>query len=293
MGLVHRTSEDRRQAGCARSGALACVFAWSVACTGSIGESGDGTPLPGAEGSGEPGVPGAPRVESCERLEVGPSLLPRMTRTAYNHTVEDLLGTGLSPADRFPADESEDFDNAANAHRVSLLLAEGYATAAAELAQAATANVVSLVGCEPDAVGCIRSFIEDFGLRAYRRPLAAAEVEEHFALYDAFAAEDGPEAAVALLVETFLRSPFFLYRVEEGEPVVGNPHVRKLTGYEVATRLSYFLWRTMPDEELFDAAEAGRACDVGAGRKSGASHVDGPPSPSHVGGLPRPVAWPL
>ena len=60
-----------------------------------------------------------------------------------------------------------------------------------------------------------------------------------------------------LLVETFLRSPFFLYRVEEGEPVVGTDSIRKLTGHEVATRLSYFLWRTMPDDELFAAADAG------------------------------------
>ncbi|HKQ70417.1 MAG TPA: DUF1592 domain-containing protein [Polyangiaceae bacterium] len=129
-----------------------------------------------------------------------------------------------------------------------------------EIAGKAVQNVQGLTGCAPanqnDA--CARSFIESFGPRAYRRPLEASEVQALVGLYDAAKAE-GFGAGVEMVLAAMLQHPSLLYRVEAGvaDSVAGAPTMRRLSGYEVAQRLSYNFWGSMPDAALFAAAAAG------------------------------------
>ena len=104
-----------------------------------------------------------------------------------------------------------------------------------------------------------RGLLERFLEKAFRRPVAEAEVEPFLGLYDRSAGRGDPyEEAIKLALRGALVSPDFLYRVEAA-PETGGVH--KLSGHELAVRLSYFLWGTMPDADLAAAADAGRLQD--------------------------------
>ena len=110
----------------------------------------------------------------------------------------------------------------------------------------------------PEQVG---SWIRTFGLRAFRRPLSADELETYRALFEA-----GPELVgsgddfgdgVQVVITAMLQSPYFLYRIEESTEALPDGRIF-LSDYEVASKLSYALWNTMPDADLFEAAAAER-----------------------------------
>jgi hypothetical protein len=103
--------------------------------------------------------------------------------------------------------------------------------------------------------------VADFGKRAFRRALGAEEIERYTSLFDTVTQQHGstPARAQSLVLQAILLSPDFLYKRELGatapqRDASGNV---ALTGYEVASRLSYFFWASMPDQQLFDAAESG------------------------------------
>ncbi len=118
--------------------------------------------------------------------------------------------------------------------------------------------------CDPAAIGevaCARQIVAAFGQRAWRRPLTEAEVDA-VAAFLAVAQEEGEgfEAGVRLALQAILTSPHFVFRVEvDPDPTGATP--RPLTDWELASRLSYFLWSSMPDDALFEAAKAGRLQD--------------------------------
>ena len=196
-------------------------------------------------------------------LDPGRVTVHRLNNTEYNNTVRDLLGTSLTPADDFPADDvSEGFDNISAVLSISPVQVELYHRAAVALAGDVMASAPERVlVCQPDPADpapCVRTIATELGRRAWRRPLADDEVEAAARLYQVAidAGGDGNEA-VQLIVEHFLASPFFLFRFEiDPDPLA--PGARPLGDYELASRLSYFLWSTMPDDELFAAADAGR-----------------------------------
>ena len=105
-----------------------------------------------------------------------------------------------------------------------------------------------------------RAFIETFGKRAYRRPLTSAEIDTHVTLFAQGPLVLGGDAftsGVELVLEAFLQSPHFVYRVEgtsTAEPRADG--LVPLERHEIATRLAYLLWNTMPDDVLFDASGA-------------------------------------
>jgi hypothetical protein len=194
--------------------------------------------------------------------------LRRLTRFEYNNTVRDLLGDDTRPANAFPSEEiGNGFGNDADAQPVSSLLAEQYNTVAEDVAQRATATpeaLGTLATCAADITAttdaateqaCAQQLIEALATRAYRRPLAAGEADELFALHEAFREESDFATSIAGVIEAILQSPDFLYRIERG--TADEQGRLRPTGHEMATRLSYLLWGTMPDEQLLDAAEAG------------------------------------
>ena len=232
---------------------LASLIAAFGACTGRISGPKDGpVGTTGALcGSGPPSP--------------GPSYIRRVNRLEYNNTVHDLLGDTSAPADNFPAEEvSLGFDNNAQALSVSPVLAEQYLDAAESLATTAVnSSWAALVPCAPTTTdagavdACGQAFIKSFGQRAYRRPLDADDVAALTAAFDAGKATD-VVTGVRLVIEAALQSPRFLYRVELGGAPPAGATVVQLDDWEMASRLSYLLWHSMPDDTLFAAAAAGK-----------------------------------
>lgn len=233
------------------------------ACSGEVG-AGPAGPR-GTSREPSPGLPGA-----CEgALDPGTTPFRRLTRDEYDHTVRDLLGDTTQPAREFPPDEALGAFGAGTA--VSLLQVELYASTAERLAARAVTDLPALLPCDPAEIGrdaCARAFVEDFGLRAYRRPLERAEADALYALYAESAPLDGFAAAIELVVTAMLQAPSFLYRVELGGVPAGRvasgASVVRLTDFELATRLSYLLWRSTPDEALLAAAVRGELADADA-----------------------------
>lgn len=197
-------------------------------------------------------------------LDPGRTVVRRLTRVEYNHTVRDLLGATSNPADRFPSDAGggEGFDNNAATLYVTPILLEQYLLAARHTAEQASADRIFIA--RPDATTSSRvageKIVRHFLPRAFRRPVTQEEVGCYTELLDdAVARGESFEKAARLMVRAVLVSPNFLYRMEKEPARADAPYV--VGDYELATRLSYFLWSSMPDDELFEAARQGRLRD--------------------------------
>jgi hypothetical protein len=228
------------------------------ACTGNIGD--------GGVGAGEDGEPTDPVTESVASLKT--TRFPRLSHQQWENTVRDLFRltavTGSSSS--FSGDPLGGvFDNNADKLLVSPAHWQDYQTAAEEVAALVAADPaivanISPAGLPSDLAEAGRAFIESFGKRAYRRPLTTNEVDALLAVFvqgpDLLEGTDDFVRGVQLTVQAILQSPHFLYRVESTAEVEDDGLIH-LTGWEVASKLSYMLWNTMPDDTLFAAAEQG------------------------------------
>lgn len=195
----------------------------------------------------------------------------RLTNQEYNNTLSDLFGMPLSPADRFPADltGASGFENSANTLFLQPALMERYIAAAERVTDAvlpthtkpvkrtaAFQRIFTILPSESvDTDTAARQVLGQFLLRAYRRPPTEAELiraMKHFR--ESLAASPGAPGfvgAVKQVIQAALISPKFLLRIEQGQETA-DPY--RITDFELASRLSYFLWATMPDDELFALA---------------------------------------
>ncbi|HYQ45532.1 MAG TPA: DUF1592 domain-containing protein [Polyangiaceae bacterium] len=221
----------------------------------------------GASGAADPGSKTPEEVLSssaCKSPTPGRAPLRRMSNAEYRNTMTDLLGD--SPATQalvasatrsFPSEtESLGFRNNADYLGVSTLVAQGYVDAAEQFLDAIAANQTFL-SCTPSAgaeMDCARTFIQNFGKRAFRRPLTADEATQYAAIFDKALKAYDFDTAVRTTAFAFLQSPKFLYRVEFGAAPAGS--AMRPSQYEMANRLSYLFWQSMPDQSLFDAAES-------------------------------------
>ncbi|HEU0122495.1 MAG TPA: DUF1592 domain-containing protein [Bryobacteraceae bacterium] len=181
----------------------------------------------------------------AERRGERKPVLRRLTNTQYNNTVRDLLGDDTRIAEQFPIEDFVNgFRNQFQSQSVSPLLAEAYTTGAEKLAKSAFrgGDTRGLVPCKETTPACGAKFIREFGAKAFRRPVLETEVARYQKLWAAGGAQ--------MVVEGMLQSPNFLLRTENGAEPSWRP-------YETASRLSYALWNSMPDKELFRAAAAG------------------------------------
>jgi len=195
--------------------------------------------------------------------EVG---LRRLTHSQYNNTVRDLIGDYSRPADRFPPEDFVGgFKNQTRSQGIPPVLEDAYSRAAERMALNAfrAGDVNNLIPCKPASARdakCREQFVRAFGERAFRRPLTSVEVRRYTDLFATQAAKAGKFLEGArVVVEAMLQSPKFLFHVTAGE---GSSPSREATAdrlrdYAIANRLSYFLWDTMPDRALFDAAAKG------------------------------------
>jgi len=177
------------------------------------------------------------------------ALMRRLTHSQYNHTVRDLLGDQTGPATQFPPEDFVNgFLNQSRGQSISPLLEEAYSNSAETLAQATFrgGDTHRLLSCKPSAE-CGKQFVREFGLKAFRRPLEPEEQQRYEAL---LAKQPGFTQGAQLVVEAMLQSPNFLFWIN----TTPDP---KLKAWARASRLAYSLWDTMPDAELFAAAERG------------------------------------
>lgn len=226
------------------SASLVCLALLGVACQGDIGD-GDLPPLD-------------PDPQSTE-LDPGPMDLRRLTDVEVTNSVRDVLGvepTGL-PEEVRAETSPTGFRNASGPQTINLAQAERYYAAAEQAAEAALAQksgLVALTGCdvELDGAPCVQTLAERAARRLFRRPVAAEEVATIVAL----TVDDAtPRDAAKTVLIAILTSPRFLWKVEIGVP--NDDGYATLTGLERASRLSFFLTSSGPDEELLQAAEAG------------------------------------
>lgn len=204
-----------------------------------------------------PDKPASPAAKG-DAAKSQPGVVRRLTLSQYNSTVADLLNDQTKPADRFPQEDYiNGFTNQAAGQSITPVQAEAYNHAAEKLARNAFrgGDLQGLIPCKPSSptdAACSERFIGRFGQRAFRRPLAPNEVLRYEKLFEIDAREyhDFLKGA-QLVVETMLQSPSFLFHLEQGP-------AGQFEEYRTASRLSYFLWDTMPDEALFQAAREGR-----------------------------------
>lgn len=228
----------------------------------------ESTPTEGGETDSDSGDDTGMMV-SCEDGSV-PGQSPRLVRLShrqYDNTVRDLLllGPDAKPSSQFLADPPvKGFDNNASALVVKDRLGRDYRRAAESLAEQVTApdKLATLLPCQPEGDGssCATQFIQSFGRKAFRRALTPSEVASFNGFYaqgnGLYEAGTGFEQGLRFVIEAILQSPHFLYRIELSDTIESGIKI-PLTGHEVATRLSYMLWNSGPDELLLTAAENG------------------------------------
>ena len=198
----------------------------------------------------------------------GPSVLRRLNRAEYSASVRDLLDIHFDAGEALPSDGSggEGFDNASETLFISPIHAEKYMDAARVAVEYAFADPRSLrrfLVAEPDEKTspevAARRVIEDFLPRAFRRSIPESEILEYLALFHAaYKADPSFMVAIRLTLQAVLISPKFLFIAEEPN-FDSKPH--KVTDHELASRLSYFLWGSLPDDELLKAADEGNLSD--------------------------------
>ena len=272
-------SNDARQAVVAGVGAV--CLSTLLACTGMVSGSdpsptgnnpllpgGPGTPGGGAgpAGGGSPGFPGAGAnsmggLAAQQPVDPGTSLIHRLNTNEYNNTVADVLGTTQQPGDgNWASEETAGFDNIAAVQIVDAKQYKKYFDAAGTVATDVFANATTkskIVTCATtDDAACVDGIIKATGLRLFRRPLTAEEVTTYHKVYtDARALQLTHEPALQQVVTALLASAEFLFRMEfDADPASTTVH--ELSGYELASRLSYFLWQSAPDDTLLAAAAA-------------------------------------
>jgi hypothetical protein len=256
------------------AGLAALCLGATLACTGVVTDDDEG---PGANGGPNAGsgagsgagsstggagtIPG----QTLQGEDPGSKTMHRLNTTEYNYTVADTLGTTLAPATDLWLDEEDyGFDNIAKAKQMNDQQYQRYFDAASAVAEDVFANPTlkaGIVTCATEDSACVQSVISAVGLRLWRRPMAAEEITTFENVYNAakLLGETHDNSLKATL-RALLSSSEFLYRIEtDPDPASLTPHA--VGPYELASRASYFLWNSAPDQALLTAAADGSILD--------------------------------
>ena len=258
---------------------VGCVSAKSHSggSAGNGGGTGGGGGINGTAGSGAGGtaisMPTAGGLSTIEdktlchagQVSVGATPLRRLSRIEYNNMVRDLGldPTGTRPADQFVSEQKipGNFNTNTYAAISGTLMNRQYLEAAETLAANAvsSANLNKVVSCAAQAnAACAQTFIADFANRAFRGQL---DSDQSAALLQIFNDVNGQfndfTTGIQAVITAVLTSPRFLFILEFGQPGASGAAI-PLSPMEIATRLSLFLWRSLPDQTLIDAANAGQ-----------------------------------
>ncbi len=239
---------------------------WVLGPLGLLLFSCSGGPASDAESDGGRGG-GANEVATQAAAQVGLMTVRRLNRTEYTNTLRALTGTSSDPGAGFPPENlSFGFDNIGEALTVQPLHVELYEQTADAVLEELFARPTSdplrarILRCDPNVGGrpCVVHMLLSFAQYAYRRPVLQAEVASLVDLAESFVSTGGAmDEGLKLAFKGILLSPHFLFRVElDPEPTSKVPH--RVGPFELASRLSYYLWSSMPDEALFVDAQSGQ-----------------------------------
>ncbi len=253
---------------------LSCALVLgAVSCTGKIGDTGN----PGANtttggvttggvtgGATTGGVTTGGTTTGGGPADVGRVEIHRLNNTEYDNTMRDLLKVPSTMSKTFIADEEAfGFDNIASAFGMTDAQFEQYYNSADALTEQVFADATLRAGiltCTPTSASdtaCMQQVLSAFGARAWRRPLTTDEVTRVVKLAtDAIALGEDATGGIKQAVKGMLANAKFLYRIEfDDDPTSTVAH--PISGYEMASRLSYLGWSSMPDDKLFAAAQSG------------------------------------
>jgi hypothetical protein len=235
----------------------------AMACTGVMDPNKDGMLNPGGPSTGTGGTQGGtavdPTISKTQPVDPGHVAVHRLNTNEYNATVLDILGTKLQPANaNWRGGELGGFDNMASVLGVDGDQYRRYFDSAEAITKDVWANEAArakIVTCTTqDDQACVKSILSTSGTRIFRRPLTDKEITTYSKVYTgARAAGDDHSASVRLMIQALLSSAEFLYRIELDQSpnsTVKHP----VTAFELASRLSYFLWGSAPDDQLLAAA---------------------------------------
>ncbi len=214
---------------------------------------------------------GCTSSSSSVEVEAGPVALRRLTAEQYERSIHDVLGSHVTVPSRIDPDDRRDGLLAVGSTFAGVTPSglEKYEAAAATIAEQALAaeHRDALVQCQPTSLtgaddACARPFLERMGRQLFRRPLTSEELEARVAIANESARGLASfHGGLELALVSLLVSPEFLFRVEEAEDDTSNPSRQRLTSLSMASRLSYLLWNTTPDDDLLAAAERGDLVD--------------------------------
>jgi len=200
-------------------------------------------------------------------LDPGYTTLRRLNRNEYNYTIRDLFGLKLRPADNFPVDASgkDGFNNNADALFLPPLLMENYVEAAG--------SIVDAIYQDPNlrkrylfssptsnkSSEAARTILQTWAPKGYRKPISDDELNRLVEVFEInMKKEKSFSKAMRFPLLSMLISPHFIYRPETTQP---NQDIYQIDDYDLANRLSYFIWSSMPDQELFSLAEERKLSD--------------------------------
>lgn len=241
---------------------VAVAIAVLGGCTGAIEVPAGSSGAPDDWGTD---VGSAPlRCEASEGVIPAPALTRRLTNREYIASLRAIFDVVPENVRGLPADvRVKGFDNNAGTLVLSTLHLETYraiAEAVADEVLRSEERRARVIGCDPsEGEACLRAVATRVGRRAFRRALSESDVDRLISLAQipASLGDPDPDAGLRLMLEGILQSPNFLIRTEVGVPDPDRPGVHRLTGMELATRLSYMLVGAPPDDALLDAAEGG------------------------------------
>ncbi len=223
-------------------GALALAGALGVGCSSDTGKN------PPAGGQ-------KPVDLSCPSEALAPAPLRRLTRFEYQNAILDVLGTDIAVDDFFPKDEvALGFDNQSGTLGTTDLHVEGYLDVATQIAETLAADpsrVSEISGCAGESTDCLRALADVLGKRLLRRPLSPAELDLYLEGAGDLGTPEGFNEGVVRVVATLLQSPEFLYRFER---TAADDAAQLASPWVLASRLSFFLWGSVPDQALLEAA---------------------------------------
>jgi cytochrome c553 len=203
------------------------------------------------------------KADCTKPQDPGRVTIRRLNRAEYNNTIRDLVGIDFKPAKDFPSDDvGYGFDNVGDVLSLSPILMEKYLAAAEKIIDEAfkkpdvRKKLLPRQQAKDNKTATYDNF-KDFATRAYRRPATDDEVKRLLRFVQLAREQgDSPEVGIKLALQAVLISPHFLFRIEK------DPEKDDFIGqYELATRLSYFLWSSTPDDELFKLAKEGKLRD--------------------------------
>ena len=237
----------------------------SAGCTGSVSTDGPGGTETGPGSSvpvGTP-IPGS-QVSNQGATAFGPTAIRRLSATEVRNSIEDALGIEVSDLlGILPVDEQTPFDNDYSTQTISPALITGFDSLgkqAGERFVEVPAARDAVAGCSPSGPGdqvCFLQLARRLGRLLFRRAISDVELSVYVGFLEHSIAADDYNVAVRMLVRAMIQDPEFVYRLELGVPEPGQPNLLRLSPFEVASRLSFLLWGSGPDNQLLDAAEAG------------------------------------